>query len=216
MTSLSALSRSCVAIACVRKMPRIVVPALAIVALLPISGVHASLEASASRADLSRAVLRVNEVPPTFTSSNTHLYTGYSPFLKVKAMTMTGMATDNCQSPSITDGKYRQAMIQSFGTRHPVANFRICSFLYTDAGSARKAYAEEVRSVVADGNAWAATKVTSNLGDESVAYAGKSSEEVTVRHGSAVITMWYLDLKGVKINTSSFLKLGTTLLSRLH
>jgi len=177
----------------------------------------ASTSPALAHSGLGNAVLRVKEVPRNFSSANTRTYTAYVPFLKVKVQGPFGKYDDDCSPPSIIAGKYRLALIQSFSsTSNPVSTMRLCSFLYKSAGVADKAYRELVRSAVFNATSFSAHKVTSRVGNASVAYSGKTSEEVVFRSDNVALELWYTSLKGVQMSPSAFLHLGALLVSRLR
>jgi hypothetical protein len=167
--------------------------------------------------DLRSAQLRSSEVPKNFGAANARVYTAYVAFLKVKVQGPYGKADDVCAPPSIVAGKYRQALIQSFGsTAVPTPSMRLCSFLYENASAAAKAYQETTRSAASHATSFPAHKTASRIGNDSVAYVGKTSEEVVFRSANVVVDLWYTSLKGVQMSPSAFLHLGSLLVTRLH
>ena len=165
--------------------------------------------AAGAHGSLTGALLKVGEVPSMFTSTASKTYTAYLPFLKVTVLGPYGKYSDVCSPPSILVGKYQQGMIQSFGhTDKRAASVRVCSFLYSSPTVGHKAYLSVVSAEKASAGVYSSKVVTSKVGDESTAYAGKTSEQLVFRTSNAVFNVWYTDFKGVQMSMTAFLQLG--------
>jgi hypothetical protein len=170
----------------------------------------------AAGTDLRSAALRAGEVPAPFSTPRVATYPHYTDVMKVSTTGPAGSVDTTClvEVPGSHAG-WVQGLVEGFDTVKVGSSLRVCGILFTTARQAAAEYTANSQNIKSHISIGLERALPSHVGDRSVAAASKHTYDLVFLRGRAVFSVTYGGFVN-PMSTSTFLKLGAAISSRLH